>query len=230
MLKVWFFDSGSWAKHVLKSFESYSGVDFAWYLYCDYEHCPYGARESEEIYNLTKIGVEKLRDDFDCQVVILACNTASVHALRRLQNLYRGSGFYLLGITYPACESVRDHLYDHVTLFATDATIRSSVYPHYITSLSDQAVTVEWHALPWLVDAIESDNEAMIQDITDYALHKIAPHTQAVILGCSHYPIISNLFQEKIQIKYPDRKIAIIDPWVEAAKRFKIWCIHKKLI
>lgn len=87
--------------------------------------------------------MERLRDDLGCQVVILACNTASVHALRKLQNLYRESGFHLLGITYPACEAVRDHSYDHVTLLATDATIRSGVYPHYITSLSDRMVTVE---------------------------------------------------------------------------------------
>ena len=49
--------------------------------YGDNANTPYGVRESDDIYKLTTTGLEKLWDE-GCDLVILACNTASAAALR----------------------------------------------------------------------------------------------------------------------------------------------------
>lgn len=58
-------------------------------------------------------------------------------------------------------------------LFATDATVRSLVYPHYISLLSEREVHIDSYPLPGLVDAIESSEYSMIDEIVAYAIHKV---------------------------------------------------------
>lgn len=78
--------------------------EFSMILEMDREHAPYGGRSGDEIRTLTRIGVQKLFDR-GATVVILACNTASVHALRWLQQeIFVGR--YILGVTFPGAEAV----------------------------------------------------------------------------------------------------------------------------
>ena len=73
-------------------------------LKMDREHAPYGGKQGEEIRELTKQGVDSLFKQ-GVDVVILACNTASVHALRWLQNeVFLGKN--ILGVTVPGAEAV----------------------------------------------------------------------------------------------------------------------------
>lgn len=68
-------------------------------LEMDRENAPYGHRSRDEIRLLTRSGVERLHDR-GADIVILACNTASVHALRWLQQeVYIGRP--ILGVTIP---------------------------------------------------------------------------------------------------------------------------------
>jgi glutamate racemase len=68
-------------------------------LEMDRENCPYGDRSKTEICTLTKNGVEKLFEK-GANVVIIACNTASVNALRWMQQeVFRGK--HILGVTIP---------------------------------------------------------------------------------------------------------------------------------
>ena len=68
-------------------------------LFMDRKNAPYGAKTDEEIRVLTKKGVDALFDQ-GCDVIILACNTASVHALRWLQReVYPDK--HILGVTVP---------------------------------------------------------------------------------------------------------------------------------
>ena len=74
----------------------------------DHAHAPYGARDLEAIYNLTRDNVERLFS-IGCRLVLLACNTASAVALRRLQQTwlpYFAPNNRILGVVVPTIEAV----------------------------------------------------------------------------------------------------------------------------
>ncbi len=78
--------------------------DIEMILEMDREHAPYGSRNDVEIREFTRIGAQKLFDR-GADVVILACNTASVHALRWMQQEVF-IGRHILGVTVPGAEAV----------------------------------------------------------------------------------------------------------------------------
>jgi glutamate racemase len=224
-MKVGFFDSGSGAHHVEQSFLiSNPGIETL--VYADYKNCPYGDREHEEIVDLTTQWVNHLFQEW-CDVVILACNTASVHALRHLQNtLPRHQR--ILGVTYPACEAIRDGNFQNVVVFSTDATRKSWVYTTYIHLIAGNHISVTNISIPWLVQAIEENNILKQKDLIQASFSHIPDDTQidAIILGCTHYPIIADIFQE-VQNTFKYLKNAtLIDPGLEAGKRFISWQKH----
>ncbi len=221
-MKVGFFDSGSGAYHVRDSFLLHNS-DIETVIYADYDNCPYGDRSPDEIVELTTNGVHCLFGQW-CDVVILACNTASVHALRHLQNtLPRHQR--ILGVTYPACEAIRDGNFQNVVVFSTDATRKSWVYTTYIHLIAGNHIPVTNISIPWLVQAIEENNVLKQKDLIQASFSHIPDDTQidAIILGCTHYPIIKKVFED-IKSEFPQlNQAAIIDPWFEASLRFGKW-------
>ena len=81
------------------------------YVYLgDHAHAPYGARDLEAIYDLTRDNVERLFS-IGCRLVLLACNTASAVALRRLQQAWLPAfapANRVLGVVVPAIEAVTE--------------------------------------------------------------------------------------------------------------------------
>jgi len=117
----------------------------------DHAHAPYGSRSGAEIYELTRRSVERLFE-MGCRLVILACNTASAIALRKLQQEWLATHWpdhRILGVVVPTIEAItavtwlkrHAHLPDRVGhvertairparvvgVFATPATVRSKV-------------------------------------------------------------------------------------------------------
>jgi len=105
---IWFFDSWLWWKLVMEVFQK-QFPDILMILEMDRKHAPYWDKEQEEIRLLTKNWVQRLFDRW-ADVVILACNTASVHALRWLQQeIYPWK--HILGVTVPGAEAVVEWWY-----------------------------------------------------------------------------------------------------------------------
>lgn len=220
-MKVGFFDSGSGAYHVRDNFLLYN-PDIETAIYADYKNCPYGDRSADDIIELTTNGVQCLFDQW-CDVVILACNTASVHALRHLQNTLPKHQ-RILGVTYPACEAIRDGDFKRVLVISTDATKKSWIYKHYIHLIAWDDVSVINISIPGLVEAIETNNRQqqyhlIHQQLSNSPTEKI----DAIVLGCTHYPIITNVFNEIKKDFFNLQTSSIIDPWLEAGQRFVRW-------
>ena len=68
---------------------------------------PYGVRDPDDIYKLTTTGLEKLWDE-GCDLVILACNTASAAALRSIQEKFLPEGKRCLGVFVPLIEALTE--------------------------------------------------------------------------------------------------------------------------
>ncbi|MDC0737457.1 aspartate/glutamate racemase family protein [Cognatishimia sp. SS12] len=173
----------------------------------DNAHAPYGVRDADDIYDLTTKSVERLWDA-GCDLVILACNTASAAALRRMQESFLPENKRVLGVFVPLIEALterrwgdnsppREVAVKHVALFATPATVSSRAFQREL-AFRAIGVDVEAQACGGVVDAIEDGDvilaEALVRSHVD-ALKRKMPHPEAAILGCTHYPWMEEAFQ-----------------------------------
>ncbi len=208
-MAVGIFDSGLGGLTVLAAAQKrLPDVDF---LYLgDSANAPYGVRDADDVYNLTTRAVERLWDA-GCDLVILACNTASAAALRRMQEGGLPKGKRVLGVFVPLIEALterqwgdnsppREVAVKHVALFATPATVASRAFQREL-AFRAIGVDVEAQACGGVVDAIEEGDmilaEALVRSHVD-ALRRKMPHPQAAILGCTHYPLMQEAFQDAL--------------------------------
>lgn len=222
---VWFFDSWLGWQMVMTVFRK-EFPNIPMILEMDRENAPYGHRSGDEIRELTKKWVERLFARW-ADVVILACNTASVHALRWLQTEVF-VGRHILWVTVPWAEAVVEWGYHHIGVLATEATVRTKMYKERVHILDD-SVMIEEICAPGLVPLIEEGIvswEEIDILLREYFSH-FSPDIEALILGCTHYPIISGsmekIWQELHNKKLPD----LIDPGVESARKFRTWMERK---
>lgn len=176
----------------------------------DNAHAPYGVRDADDIFRLTCAGVERLWAE-GCDLVVLACNTASAVALKRMQETWVPKDKRVLGVFVPLIEALterqwgdnsppREVAVKHVALFATPATVASRAFQR---ELAFRAIGVDVEAQPCggVVDAIEDGDEILAEALVKShveALKRRMPHPQAAMLGCTHYPLLQRVFQEAL--------------------------------
>ncbi|NVO55137.1 glutamate racemase [Rhodobacteraceae bacterium B1Z28] len=208
-MAVGIFDSGLGGLTVLNAAQKrLPDVDFLYYA--DSAHAPYGVRNADDIYQLTRNAVQGLWAR-GCNLVILACNTASAAALRRMQEEGVPEGKRVLGVFVPLIEALterqwgdnsppREVAVKHVGLFATPATVSSRAFQREL-AFRAIGVDVEAQACGGVVDAIEEGDmilaEALVRSHVD-ALKRKMPEPQAAILGCTHYPLMAETFQQAL--------------------------------
>lgn len=208
-MAVGIFDSGLGGLTVLDAVAKRL-PDVPFVYYGDNAHAPYGVRDADDVYELTTAGVQRLFDA-GCDLVILACNTASAAALRRMQESWVPKDKRVLGVFVPLIEALterqwgdnsppREVAVKHVALFATPATVSSRAFQR---ELAFRAIGVDVEAQPCggVVDAIEDGDlilaEALVRSHVE-ALQRRMPRPEAAILGCTHYPLMEEIFQDAL--------------------------------
>ena len=213
------FDSGHGGLTVLHTLRQQLGARSFLYL-GDHANAPYGDRSPEEIYDLTIAGVERLFAE-GCRLVILACNTASAIALRRLQQTWlphRFADHRVLGVLVPMVEAITGVPWmadvaggvvgtvRKVAIFATRRTVESDAYPREIGKRAP-AVQVMQQACPDLARQIEqgADRSLLKASVERYVGELLERNEgalpDAAMLGCTHYPLVQDLFRAAL----PDR-------------------------
>jgi glutamate racemase len=208
-MAVGIFDSGLGGLTVLEAVtKRLPEVPFVYYG--DNAHAPYGVRDSDDVYALTTAGVARLFEA-GCDLVILACNTASAAALRRMQEHWVPKDKRVLGVFVPLIEALterrwgdnsppREVAVKHVALFATPATVSSRAFQREL-AFRAIGVDVEAQSCGGVVDAIEEGDlilaEALVRSHVD-ALRRKMPRPEAAILGCTHYPLMQDVFQDAL--------------------------------
>ncbi len=210
------FDSGHGGLTILRALTA-AMPDRSFLYFGDHAHAPYGERTSDEILTLTKNAVEMLFKQ-GCRLVLLACNTAAAVALRTLQQQWLPVHYTdrrILGVLVPTVEIAtgvpwaqteaidKDAALQTVAIFATRRTVASNVYVEEIRKRAPH-ITVVQQACPGLVSLIEQ--AAPQQDLRNAVREHVSnlmaqlngqvPHN--VILGCTHYPLVADLFTEML--------------------------------
>ncbi|PRD48605.1 glutamate racemase [Sphingobacterium haloxyli] len=171
------------------------------YIYLgDNARVPYGTRPFEEVYDFTKECVFKLFE-LGCNLVILACNTASAKALRTIQQNDLPFGKKVLGVIRPTTEAIHHYTKtNEVGVLATQGTVLSESYKIEITKFHPE-IKVHQHACPFWVPLVEryeitgaNANEIVQKDIQ----HILGQSAQidTLILACTHYPLLLPLIQQ----------------------------------
>ncbi len=192
-MKIGIFDSGLGglivAKAVRQKMPQYD------YVYLgDTKRVPYGNRSHQAVYEFTKQGVEYLFEKENCAIVIIACNTASARALRRIQREYENKNKKVLGVLIPAAEEAAK--YSRVGVVATLGTVSSNTFPKEIKKIN-RSVQVFQNAAPMLVPLIEEGENKLAEVFLEKYLKPFKnKKLKALVLGCTHYPILKKEFKK----------------------------------
>ena len=196
------------------------------YIYLgDNARAPYGTRSFDVVYDYTLQAVKALFEK-GCHLVILACNTASAKALRTIQQRDLPEidpSRRVLGIIRPTVEYLPGTSESgHIGVLATQGTVASHSYKLELEKLAPSMVITE-HACPMWVPLVEN-NEACSEG-ADYfvkkevgALLQSDPLIDTVVLGCTHYPLLTN----KIK-KYVNEGIKIVSQGKIVAQSLKYY-------
>jgi len=178
------------------------------YIYLgDNARTPYGTRSFDVVYKFTLECVLRMFR-MGCQLVVLACNTASAKALRSIQQRDLPGldpKRRVLGVIRPTVEAVVSMTHtNHIGLLATTGTVQSDSYPLEIHKIN-QNIIVTSEACPMWVPLIEN-NEYMTSG-ADYFVQKNVQHLldadpliDTIMLGCTHYPLL----EDKIKSLLPE--------------------------
>ncbi len=176
------------------------------YLYLgDNARAPYGNRSFEVVYEYTLEAVKMLFDQ-GCHLVILACNTASAKALRSIQQQdlpTLAPSKRVLGVIRPSAEEIGTNTHTkHVGILATEGTVQSRSYILELQKFAPEIV-VNQHACPLWVPLIENNKQdsaagkQIIADDLNTLLQK-DPEIDAIVLGCTHYPLIQSYLESLV--------------------------------
>ena len=196
------FDSGYGGLTILK--ELRKALPDSDFIYLgDNARAPYGTRSFDLVYHFT---LEAVRYLFarGCQLVIIACNTASAKALRTIQQNDLPDidpTRRVLGVIRPTAEIIGEYTSTrHVGLFGTPGTVASQSYDMELAKLHPDIIFTP-HACPmWvpLVENLEGDGPG-----ADYFIKKeidslldADPEIDTIILGCTHYPLLYNKIRQ----------------------------------
>lgn len=191
------------------------------YIYLgDNANAPYGERSFDDVFELTKQGVERLQQ-MGCPLVVLACNTASAKALRNIQQRvlpYSDDPTRrVLGVVRPTVERIEQFTYSgHIGILATTATVTSQSYEMELEKITTslrldfKPLVVNSHACPTWVPLIEQGHtdskelhDAVLCDMKE--LLDADPLIDAIILGCTHFPLIASVIQQVlVEIHKPE--------------------------
>ncbi|HLP14069.1 MAG TPA: glutamate racemase [Flavobacteriales bacterium] len=172
----------------------------------DTAHMPYGDKSKELIRSYATTITDFLLHEKKCKAIVIACNTASAAAYELLRDTYKGK-VPVINVIDPMIEAViADDQIKNVGIIATKTTINSGIYQEKFTRRKP-GLKFAPMATPLLASMIEEGfynnniSEAVLQNyLNDEALKDI----DALVLACTHYPLIKNeisaFYQHKVKL------------------------------
>jgi len=209
--KIGLFDSGIGGLTTLEEIRKIlPNEDYV--FYADSKSNPYGDKTKEELLSITKEIVNNLLKE-NVKLIVIACNTATTQCINDLRQEFKDIIF--VG-TEPAIKVACDNNYKNTLVLATPGTIFSERTHKLIKDNKKENENIYLLACDHLANAIEkNDNKKIDKLLKTYLTEYQNKNIDAIVLGCTHYPII----KDKIQTYFPKAKL--IDGNIGVAKRVK---------
>jgi len=204
------FDSGLGGLTVVKRVRALL-PDHALLFLADQAHVPYGDRAPDDLHRLLVQNVRWL-DEQGADAIVMACNTSCAIAAEFGYPKVRGP---ILDLIESAAIAIRDAGYARVGVLATAATVKTGAYAKKIRALAPH-VRVDEAAAPALVPLVEAGEieGERARDAVAEACARLPRDVDAVILACTHYPVLDAHFAAAL-----GEHVARIDPALEQAGR-----------
>jgi glutamate racemase len=172
----------------------------------DTAHLPYGDK-SPDLIRYYSLRITKFLLDKECKIVVIACNTASTAAYDVLCDFFKGRGLFV-NVVDPLVEAVCAGGHQQAGLIATKGTVSTGVYEK---KFREQCPEVQLHSLatPLLAPMIEEsfvNNKISRSVIHTYLENPVLQNIDALVLACTHYPLIRKEIEE-----YYGNKTAVYD-------------------
>jgi glutamate racemase len=163
----------------------------------DTAHLPYGDKSTAAIQAYS-IKITQLLLEKGCKLILIACNSASAAGYDLVRE-YVGKQAKVLNVIDPVVDYLREHYSGKtIGLIGTKQTVNSQVYEQRVNALG-QNITLQSLATPLLVPMIEEgffSGEISDKIIQRYLSDPILQDLEAIILGCTHYPLIKSSIQD----------------------------------
>lgn len=221
-MKAAVFDSGVGGLTVVKSLLENKLFEEIIY-YGDTARVPYGVKDKNTIVRYSLEALEFFKN-FDVDILIVACNSVSAHALDELR---ASSSIPVVGVIQSGVQALEDKVKDkdsNILVIGTQATIKSQRYHNALKELEYKNVISLATGL--FVSIVEEGlYNSKILDATMEHYFKDISNIDAVILGCTHFPLIeneiSNYFNGALTIHSGDAIVEFLKKEYECNKCFE---------
>ena len=190
----------------------------------DTARVPYGSKSRETVTKYSRQIVRFLKTR-KVKAIVVACNTASAYALSQLEE---ETNLPIIGVVKPGAKTaVNATRNGKIGVIATEGTIGSQIYTHYIKELKPE-VEVLGKACPLFVPLVE---EGLLEDpVTDEIAQRYLSSLKdcgidTLILGCTHYPLIRSTLGRVM-----GEAVTLVNPAYETARELKELLEEKQLL
>lgn len=178
----------------------------------DTARLPYGEKSRETVIRYS-IENSNFLIEQQIKMLIVACSTASSHALERLQQIFR---IPVIGVIEPgAKKAVEISSNGRIAVLGTKGTIASQSYQKAILQKNPQAYLLPI-ACPLFVPLVEENyvnHPATRLIVRDYLKSVREQHVDTILLGCTHYPLLKEIIRSEV-----DEGVSIIDSALSCAE------------
>lgn len=208
LMKLGVFDSGIGGEAVAASLgQAFPDADVT--VVNDREHVPYGDRSPEEIIRLTDAAIQPL---LGCDIIILACNSATAAAIETLRSRYPEQHFIgLEPMVKPAAGMTQSGV---IAICATPATLSSDRYRTLKRQFGSGTTILEPDCSDWA--RLIEDNSLNASHVADVIDSVCSEGADVIVLACTHYHWIRAVIE-----KSAAGRAAVIDPSAAIVQRVR---------
>lgn len=221
MKTVGVFDSGVGGLSVLLALRA--EIPEVRFVYvADSAYSPYGERSAKQVAARAQHITSGLRSQHGIDVLVVACNTATAHAIEALRATHLG--LPIVGVEPALKPAAAVSRSGHVGVLATRGTVQSERFARLraeVQARAEQPVRFTVQACDGLADAIERDDAIATRELCDRYVTALLSHAgsetppiDTVVLGCTHYPFAADVLHERL-----GSHITLVDNGAAVARR-----------
>ena len=176
----------------------------------DTARLPYGTKSRETVIRYAERAVDLLLR-YPIKVLVVACNTASAHALDTLR---AHTELPVLGVIGPGARAaVAATRTGRIGIAGTEATVRSGAYQRTLTELRPdvELVAAPWPLLVPLAEEGWTDHPVARLTVETYLRPFVDAGVDTLVLGCTHYPVFKQTLQEALATSFGGYELALVD-------------------
>lgn len=203
------FDSGVGGLSVFREIRKVL-PDERYVYFSDNAHCPYGEKTREYIIERARAITETLLSK-GADVIVVACNTATAAAIADLRERYDVPFIGMEPAVKPAASCTKTGV---VGVLATAGTLKADKYLTTRGKYAEEVRFVE-HVGEGFVELVENGNTsgAEAEKVVGKSLIPLLEAgADTIVLGCTHYPFLSDTILKVASEHFPDHEISVIDP------------------